>query len=128
NDAIGNLTTVTEPDPCVTSNTLTTSYAYDWMKHVTGGTMARPTTSWSGTVCSEPGGSTTQTRTFVYDSAGRLTSATNPENGTVTYTYNADNTLYKKQDAKGGSTIYSYDSLKRVVQTQGYYAVGSVSV
>ena len=37
-------------------------------------------------------GSTTQTRTFVYNSMGQLTSATNPENGTVTYTYNSGTT------------------------------------
>jgi YD repeat-containing protein len=37
------------------------------MNHVTGVSMTRA--------------GTTQTRTFVYDNAGRLTSATNPENG-----------------------------------------------
>jgi len=68
----GNLTTVVEPDPNnQPSGTLTTSYTYNWMKQVTQVSMPR--------------GSTTQTRTFVYDTAGRLTSATNPENGTVTW-------------------------------------------
>jgi YD repeat-containing protein len=43
----------------------------------------------------------TQTRTFPYDPATqRLVSATNPENGTVQYTYNADGTLATKTDAK----------------------------
>jgi YD repeat-containing protein len=34
-----------------------------------------------------------QTRTFVYDSLNRLTSATNPESGTVTYTYDNNGNL-----------------------------------
>ena len=64
---------------------------------------------------------TTQTRTFVYDDKGRLTTATNPENGTVTYTYNdSDNTLQYKHDARGQDTVYTYDSKKRVTMIQRY--------
>src|SRR5215469_10012298 len=70
------------------------------------------------TQVSMPRGSTTQTRTFVYDNAGRLTSATNPENGTVTYTYNATNTLATKTDAKGQQTVYTYDGKNRVTEVQ----------
>ena len=107
NDVEGNLVTVTEPDPAnMPGGTLTTSYSFDWMKHLTGVTMPR--------------GGTTQTRTFVYDDAGRLTSATNPENGTVSYSYNADNTLAYKHDAKGQDTVYSYDSQKRVTVVKRY--------
>jgi len=119
-DVPGNLVTVTEPDACVTANTYTTSYTYDWMKHLTGVSMPRANVSYTGTTCSEPGGLTTQTRTFVYDSAGRLYSATNPENGTVTYTYNSDNTLQNKHDAKGQDTVYTYDPLKRVTMVQRF--------
>ena len=108
-DALGNLTTVVEPDPAnQPGGTLSTSYTYDWMNHVVGVSMPR--------------GSTTQTRTFVYDNAGRLTSATNPENGTVSYVYNTDNTLQYKQDAKGQQTVYTYDSQKRVTMMQRYSA------
>ena len=107
NDVEGNLVTVTEPDPSNTpGGTLTTSYTYDWMKHLVGVSMPR--------------GSTTQTRTFVYDGSGRLTSATNPESGAVTYFYNADNTLQYKHDAKGQDTVYSYDTKKRVTMIQRY--------
>ena len=91
-DVLGNLTTVLEPDPAnQPGGTLTSSYTYDWMKHLVGVSMPRA--------------GATQTRTFVYDSAGRMTSATNPENGTVSYTYNSDNTLQYKHDAKGQDTV-----------------------
>jgi YD repeat-containing protein len=67
-----------------------------------------------------PRGSNTQTRTFNYitgSSVGpNLLSATNPENGTVTYTYNSDNTLATKKDANGNQFAYSYDSYKRLTK------------
>ncbi len=62
----------------------------------------------------------TQTRSFNYidpatnQPGALLRSATNPENGTVSYTYNADSTLDTKTDAKGQVLKYSYDSYKRV--------------
>jgi YD repeat-containing protein len=114
---------VTEPDPCVTPNTYTTSYTYDWMKNLTGVSMPRANVSYSGTVCSETSGSTTQTRTFVYDSAGQQASATNPENGTVTYTYNTENTLQKKHDAKAQDTVYTYNT-NPVSWTLSQYSYG----
>jgi RHS repeat-associated protein len=62
---------------------------------------------------------TTQTRTFNYDQGGQgvmLLSAINPENGTVTYTYNADATLASRRDAKNQTVNYSYDGYKRLTQ------------
>jgi YD repeat-containing protein len=65
----------------------------------------------------------TQTRTFVYASttystlvlpALWLTMATNPENGTVSYTYNADGTLASKEDANGNTETYTYDAYQRL--------------
>ena len=44
-------------------------------------------------------GTGTQTRSFVY-SGNYLISATNPENGTGTYGYNANNQLISRTDAK----------------------------
>ena len=106
-DALGNLVTVTEPDPSnQPGGTLTSTYTYDWMNHLAGVSMPR--------------GSTTQMRTFAYSDAGLLTSATNPENGTVQYSYNSDNTLQYKHDAKGQDTVYTYDSQKRVTEIQRY--------
>jgi RHS repeat-associated protein len=108
-DVLGNLTTVLEPDPAnQPSGTLSTNYTYDWMGHVTQVSMPR--------------GSTTQTRTFVYNSSGQLTSATNPENGTVTYTYNTTGTVATKTDAKNQQTVYTYDSKNRVTEVQRYPA------
>lgn len=45
---------------------------------------------------------------------------TNPENGTVTYTYNSDHTLASKVDANGCQTQYTYDNVKRVTQIRHY--------
>lgn len=60
---------------------------------------------------------TRQTRTFVYNDAGLLTSATNPENGTVSYTYGSNNVLATKTDAKGQETVYLYDSAGHMTQS-----------
>ncbi len=101
-DAFGNLTQVKEPDPAL--GTVTTTYTYDILNHLTGVSMPR--------------GSNTQTRTFNYTSGATvgidLLSATNPENGSVSYTYNSDHTIHTKTDAKGQVFTYGYDSYKRV--------------
>lgn len=66
-----------------------------------------------------------QTRAYVYDSVGRLISETNPESGTVTYTYDSgaspacvpghssQGDIVERRDARG-SNCYYYDSLHRV--------------
>jgi RHS repeat-associated protein len=96
-DASGNLLQVMEP------GSLATLYTYDVLNHLTQVSMTR--------------GSTTQTRTFTYDSlTQRLTQTTTPEAGTVQYSYNPDGTLQSKTDAMGQQTQYTYDSLARVTQ------------
>lgn len=57
-----------------------------------------------------------QTRTFVYDSLSRLKEATNPEAGTIKYTYDANGNLKTKRDARGIKTVYDYDNLDRVLK------------
>jgi len=63
-------------------------------------------------------------RIFTYDSLKRLTSATNPESGTVCYGrvvggecqkdgYDANGNLIYKTDARGILTTYAYDELNR---------------
>ncbi len=72
-----------------------------------------------------PRDGTTQVRTFTYDTATqRLSSATNPENGTVSYTYNADGTLATRTDARGQRTEYSYDPYRRPTQVRHFVGTG----
>ena len=54
-----------------------------------------------------------QTRTFVYDSLKRLTSATNPESGTVSFVYDDNGNLTQKTDARSIQTNIAYDALSR---------------
>src|SRR6516162_6308111 len=108
-DAFGNLTQVLEPDPDNPAPaTYTTTYAYDQLNHLTTVTMPRP--------------SGTQTRTFNYGNppGAFLLSATNPENGTVTYTYGTGGTLATKTDAKNQQIRYTYDSYLRLTRLAYY--------
>jgi len=99
-DALGNLISVTEPNPADGANFVTT-YAYDAFNHLTNVTMTRP--------------EGTQIRTFQYNGLD-LVSATNPENGTVTYTYDASHKVLARTDAKNQQTQYTYDQYGRVAQ------------
>ena len=62
-----------------------------------------------------------RTRTFVYNSLSQLTSAANPESGTITYTYDNDGNLLTKTapapNQTGSATVtttYAYDALHRL--------------
>src|SRR6266478_4947825 len=78
-----------------------------------------------------------QTRTYLYDALGRLTSASTPEAGTLCFGtvsggacqsngYDSFDNLLYKTDARGVVTNYSYDGLNRLYQTS--YNVGSTGV
>jgi YD repeat-containing protein len=100
-DAYGNLILVTEPNPA--GGTFATNYTYTPANRLTGVSMTR--------------GNVTQTRTFVY--SGRdLVSATNPENGTVTYTFDGAHHVLSRTDAVGNQTQYTYDSYGRLTEAQ----------
>jgi len=79
-----------------------TDYTYDLLDHLTNVSMPRP--------------SGTQTRTFSYGTPPGpfLLNANNPENGTVSYTYDSSSRPATKIDAKGQKLTYSYDSYNRV--------------
>jgi RHS repeat-associated protein len=68
-----------------------------------------------------------QTRTFSYDNLSRSLSATNPEGGMVSNTYDANGNLVTKRDARGIKTINDYDSLNRPLKTC-YRVIGSGSL
>ena len=60
-----------------------------------------------------------QVRTFTW-SGQDLASATNPENGTVTYAYDGAHRVTSRTDAKGQQTQYTYDSYGRVTEVRHY--------
>ncbi len=104
-DALGNLIQVTEPNPQGGANH-ETYYAYNLVNKLTQVSMPRA--------------GYTQTRSFVYNNEQRLASATNPENGTVTYSYNGDGSLARKTDAKGQWIDYIYDGYQRLKEVHRY--------
>jgi YD repeat-containing protein len=123
-DVDGNLVSVVELDPtysplvitapavaqnidCVTTQAgaglFGTCYTYDAFKNLITVKMPRSTG--------------TQTRTFTYQAGTNwLLTATNPENGTVTYTRDAAGHVTKRVDAMGQTTNYSYDAYNRLSQ------------
>jgi YD repeat-containing protein len=84
----GNLVKVIE-DPNGSLN-YTTAYNYDTLGDLTQVTQS------------------SQTRTFAYSSLGRLLSATNPESGTIQYSYYDSGDLYTKEDAWLITTTMTY--------------------
>jgi YD repeat-containing protein len=66
---------------------------------------------------SMPRSTGTQTRSFSYSGTDMI-SATNPENGTVTYTYDAAHHVTQRTDAMGQQTRYVYDGYGRLTQVQ----------
>jgi YD repeat-containing protein len=105
NNGLGQLLNVWE-DP--TGLNYTTSYAYDPLNNLLK--------VFQGS----------QTRAFSYDSLAELTSAANPESGTVSYQYDNAGNLNSKTDARGIVTTLSYDELNRV--TKKSYSDGTPPV
>jgi RHS repeat-associated protein len=132
-DALGRMTSVCEittatgSGSCAQTSAVTgywTQYTYDVLNNLVGVTQNAQSSG------------SEQTRTYVYDDLGRLTSETNPEAATTTYTYDTDSTcgtskgdLVKKIDAVGNTTCYAYDALHRVTGTtfSGPYAANTPS-
>ncbi|HYR77922.1 MAG TPA: DUF2341 domain-containing protein [Pyrinomonadaceae bacterium] len=104
-DGLGRLTTVYE-DPATLN--YSTSYSYDTLNDLTTVTQG------------------SQTRTFAYDSLKRLTSAANPESGTVSYQYDSNGNLTSKTDARSITSSFTYDALNRVI-TRSYTNDGGVT-
>lgn len=112
-DALGRLSRVDEPDASgalgtLASPTQPTNYDYDAVDNLT--TISQGA----------------QARTFVYSSLNRMTSATNPESGTITYGYDNNGNLTSKVDARSITTTFVYDSLNRL--TTRSYSDGTPNV
>jgi RHS repeat-associated protein len=100
-DALGRLVRVDEPDATGVLGTINnpnqkTEYSYDALDNLTHVEQGE------------------QTRTFEYSSLSRLTSAQNPENGTIAYKYDEDGNLRVKTDARGVASHFKYDQLNRI--------------
>jgi RHS repeat-associated protein len=112
-DGLGRLSRVDEPDASGALGALilpnqATNYSYDALDNLT--TVAQGV----------------QTRTFVYSSLKRLTSATNPESGTISYAYDNNGNLTSKVDARSITATFVYDSLNRL--TSRSYSDGTPAV
>jgi len=117
-DGLGRMTGVWE-DP----NNLDyeTDYAYDGFINLTSVTQRGGAASGSW-----------RTRSFVYDGLSRLTKATNPESGAISYTYDLDNNVATKIAPKPNQTLtatvtttYTYDKLNRL--TKKSYSDGTAT-
>jgi YD repeat-containing protein len=104
-DAYGNLTHVLEPNGVAQASSMQTDYAYNALNDLIS------VAQWGGPSGSSGG----RGRWFTYDSLSRLLSATNPETGTINYTYDLNGNVSTKTDARNVVTTYGYDALNRVL-------------
>ncbi|WP_158789126.1 hypothetical protein [Granulicella sp. L46] len=102
-DSFGRLTKVLEPNGSAHAPSMETDYGYNALNDLTA------VTQWGGIT----GSSGVRTRAFSYDSLSRLLASSNPETGTVNYTYDPNGNLTLKTDARGVKIAYSYDALNR---------------
>jgi RHS repeat-associated protein len=101
------------------SNPLVTNYSYDTLSNLTCAVQQGTNPGTFSTCAAAP--ASWRPRSFVYDSLSHLTSATNPESGTISYAYDADGNVATKIAPKanqtGTATIqtsYTYDKLNRL--------------
>jgi RHS repeat-associated protein len=98
-DGLGRLVSVVE-DPDTLA--YVTTYQYDALSNLTLATQTE--------------GGVIQQRDFSYTTLSRLSSASNPESGTITYTYTDSGDVLKRQDQRGYATTFKYDDLHRVLE------------
>ncbi|MFZ0993849.1 MAG: RHS repeat-associated core domain-containing protein [Candidatus Sulfotelmatobacter sp.] len=110
-DGLGRVTSIWEA-PTATGYNFETVYAYDALNDLLSVTQEGGSTSTNWRV-----------RSFAYDSLSRLTSATNPESGTIAYSYDANGNVTLKtaplENQTGTGTVqttYAYDALNRLTK------------
>jgi RHS repeat-associated protein len=110
--------------PSLDHNFFVTQYTYDTLGNLTqvtqkGDPAVNPSSQW-------------RIRNFTYNSLSRLLTASNPESGTISYTYDADGNLLQKASPVPNQTnaavtqtvSHAYDALHRVTSTA--YSDGTV--
>lgn len=108
-------------DSSLGTGQLVTLYTYDALNNLTCAVQKGGDTTAFTTCSAAP--ATWRPRSFVYDSLSRLTSASNPESGTITYAYDLNSNLSTKTAPKPSQTStatvttnYSYDALDRLLK------------
>jgi RHS repeat-associated protein len=114
-DGLGRMTQVFEPNSSG-SFVNETDYQYDVLNnllcvHQRGTDTTADKACTDGTVPA-----TWRPRTFTYNSLSQLLTTTNPESGTITYTYDVDGNVLTKLDARGITTTFYYDALHRLTK------------
>ena len=117
NDALGNLIKVREPRPGGGAD-YETAYTYTMLGKLHTVTMARPGKGLNPATV-------TQVRTFTYNPGGQTTSIQHPENGTVSFLYNADGSVQRKTDAMNQRVEWSYTAEGRPATVRKYWANGT---
>lgn len=116
-DGLGRLTQVSEAPNVLNYET---DYQYDALNNLLCA-VQRGTDSSQFTTCAAAPASW-RPRSFTYDSLSHLTSTTNPESGTISYSYDANGNVLKKTSPKPnqtnpastGTVNYCYDALNRI--------------
>lgn len=119
-DSLGRLIAVWEA-PNSTGYNYETQYQYDALNDLLCA-VQKGTDTTAFTTC--PSASATwRPRTFVYDSLSRLTSASNPESGTISYAYDLNSNMSSKVAPRAGqvgtgqtTTNYFYDVGNRIYE------------
>jgi RHS repeat-associated protein len=113
-DGLGRRTSVLEDPGSSPHLNYTTNYTYDALGNLTY-------VNQIGSSGGQP-----RTRTFLYDSLSELTSAQNPESGTILYAYDADSNVITKTAPLPNQTLSAtvtttntYDKLNRLIK-KGY--------
>ena len=108
-DGLGRMTSVLEDPGSSPHLNYSTTYAYNALGDLTGVTQNGSNSS------------NARARSFSYDSLSELTSATNPESGTITYAYDGDGNVVTKTaplpNQTGSSQVtitHTYDKLNRL--------------